>query len=56
MIQALLTRPFIEEKRRERPTIGIILTALFYNWPGGPYSSSDLYGIHVFEYSDHSSL
>ena len=34
---------------------GILLSALYFNWPGGPYSRSQEYGLHVFEYSDHSS-
>jgi hypothetical protein len=45
----------MEARNKERPSIGIILTALFYNWDNGPYSSSHEYGLHVFEYSDHSS-
>jgi hypothetical protein len=45
----------MEEKNVEKSTIGILLSALFHNWEGGPYSSSHNYGLHVFEYSDHSS-
>ena len=55
IFQTLLTRRFMEAKNEERPTVAVMLTALFHNWEGGPYSSSHHYGLHVFEYSDHSS-
>lgn len=52
----LIKRKFLEDENAKRPTLGIVLTALFYGWPtGGPYSSSHKYGLHLFEYSDHSS-
>ena len=43
----------LDESNMGQKTVGIILTALFYNWSGGPYSKTN--DIKVFEYSDHSS-
>lgn len=53
----LLTRKFIEAENAKRPTLGIMLTALFYGWdqPNAPYSAADRYNLHIFEISDHSS-
>jgi DNA cross-link repair 1B protein len=53
--QQRLKRSFLERENRTRPTLGVILSALFYNWPSSPYTNSQSYGLHVFEYSDHCS-
>ena len=53
----LLRRKFLEDENRKCPTVGIMLTALYYGWdsPDIPYSVSHEYNLHVVEYSDHSS-
>ena len=53
-----LKKKFLESENQKRPTVGIMLTALFYGWDcssSAPYSVSDKYNLHVMEYSDHSS-
>ena len=54
----LLKRRFIEAENSKSPTIGIMLTALYYGWdcPNVPYSISETYNLYVAEYSDHSSF
>lgn len=51
-----LTKSYLEQANEVEPSVGVLLTALFHNWDHGPYSSSHRYGLHVFEYSDHSSF
>ena len=40
---------------KEKPVVSIILSALFYGWPNGPYSRSEEDKIFVVPVSDHSS-
>ena len=53
----LLKRKFLEAENRKTPTIGLMLTALYYGWdcPNVPYSISETWNLYVMEYSDHSS-
>ena len=53
-----LNRRYMESENSKKATIGIMLTALYYGWDAKstkPYSISSSYGLHVIEYSDHSS-
>ena len=53
-----LNRKYLENENSKKATIGIMLTALYYGWDADstrPYSKSTSYGLHVIEYSDHSS-
>ena len=50
-----LTRKFLEAANRRTLSSGILLTGLYHNWADGPYRTSELYGLKVFPYSDHSS-
>ena len=52
----MLTKNFLISENQKRPTIGINLSALFYNWEDNcPYHNSEVWDMYFFEYSDHSS-
>ena len=52
----MLTKNFLISENKKRPTIGINLSALFYNWEDNcPYYNSEVWDLYFFEYSDHSS-
>ena len=51
----LLNKKYLDTENKKGPVIGIILSSLFHGWDNNPYKDSETYGLHVFEYSDHSS-
>lgn len=52
----MITKKFLLSENQKRPTIGLWLTALFYNWEGNsPYQNCEVWDLNIFEYSDHSS-
>ena len=52
----MLTKNFLISENQKRPTIGMNLSALFYNWEDNcPYYNSEVWDLYFFEYSDHSS-
>ena len=53
--QKMVTKNFLESENMKRPTIGVWLTALFYNWDDSPYKNCEVWDLNIFEYSDHSS-
>jgi len=58
--QQMLTKSFLTAENRVRPTVGVVLTALFHGWNEAaatppPNQNCQEYGLHYFEYSDHSS-
>jgi DNA cross-link repair 1B protein len=53
--QNMITKNFLSSENMKRPTIGIWLTGLFYNWNNNPYYNCEVWDLTMFEYSDHSS-
>ena len=52
----MITKKFLLSENQKRPTIGLWLTALFYNWEdNSPYENCEVWDLNIFEYSDHSS-
>ena len=53
--QNMITKNFLSAENMKRPTIGVWLTALFYNWDDSPFENCEVYDLNIFEYSDHCS-